>query len=180
LRATKIKSADYAGDEAKEIRPLLYVFLQDYMEPRLSLAACLPYNIYQDHTVYSEETWHGPFEPRPHNRGWWGAFGHVRIDAAYSNINTRVEGDGYRVSVIANYFIDDNYKWTSGKETPFGPPLASSTIMIPHDWELSLVNAGKAYMFDFEVRWTEQMDIYLPNNFDYFNILGEKNNIPLE
>ncbi len=179
LRATKIKSTDYAGDEAQEIRPLLYVFLQDHMKPKLDVAACLPYNIFEDVTVFSEETWQGPYEPRPHNRGWWGAFGHVRIDATYSNINTKIEGNGYHISVLANYFIDDNYRWTSGKSTPFGPPLASSTISIPHDWELSLVNAGKAYMFDFEVRWTEQMDLYVPNSFGYFNILGERNNIPL-
>jgi RHS repeat-associated protein len=180
LRATKIRSSNHAGDEAAEIRPLLYVFLQDYMQPKLQLAACFPYNIFEDFTVYSEQTWRGAYEPRPHDQGWWGAFGHVRIDATYSGINTQLGSTGYNISTQVDYYIDDNYRWTRGKSTPFGPPVASSTIWIPHEWELSLVEAGKAYMFDFEVRWTEQLNIYLPDDFNYFSILGEQANIPLK
>jgi hypothetical protein len=150
------------------------------MQPKLQLAACFPYNIFEDFTVYSEQTWRGAYEPRPHDQGWWGAFGHVRIDATYSGINTQLGSTGYNISTQVDYYIDDNYRWTRGKSTPFGPPVASSTIWIPHEWELSLVEAGKAYMFDFEVRWTEQLNIYLPDDFNYFSILGEQANIPLK
>jgi len=179
-RATKIKSQPLApSDEPTELRPLLYVFLQDYLQPILSIPICLTNPLLADYKVYSNETYKGDKSPRPASTGWWGAFGHVNIDATYSNITYDYQNNGFDIYTKIQYQIKDKYEWFPGKLTPFSSPVASKTIWIPHDWEYSLVTAGKATMFDFEVTWSETLPKFLSKDFSSFNISGENNTIPL-
>lgn len=181
LRATKIKLPPYKDsngnpiDEPQEIRPLLYVFLQDHVQ--LALQSCTTYLLSDDFKVKSRETWSGKDSPRPYNTGWWGAFGHVKIDATYSNTLVLKVSDFYIVRTKVQYNIFDQYAWFYGKSTPFGPPLAASQIDIPHEWEISLVNYDNSYgpranMYYFNVGWSEPLNITLTGDFSEFSILG--------
>ena len=179
-RATKVKSeALSATDEPVEIRPLLYVFIQEKLQPMLSMPLCLANPNLSDYVVYSNETYKGEKSPRPASIGWWGAFGHVNIDATYTNTNLKYSNTGFDITTKIKYHIEDNYGWFPGKMTPFSSPVASKTIWIPHDWEYSLVTAGKATMFDFEINWDENLPIFLSKDFSFFKIPGENNDIPL-
>ena len=169
IRATKIKTGNKFDDEPLEITPLLYVFLQKHMEQSL---LCAPrYSAQGDYSVDSKDTWSGEHSPRPHNKGWWGAFGHVEPNATYSNTSTLKVPGGYRIQTDVTYNIEDNYGWFEGKKTPFGPPVASPAIWIPHEWELSLVDDG-AIMFDFTVTWHEKLNIFLSSDFSYVSVDG--------
>ena len=177
VRVTKIKSgAKYPSDEPLEITPLLYRFINDHLQPTLS--SCSPYfSLIDDFSVGSQWNRQGS-SPRPHDRGWWGAFGHVKIGATYSNSSYVKVPNGYLIQTQATYRINDNYGWFEGKSTPFGPPVASKTIWIPHEWELSLVRHRGAVMFDFSVSWRERFSIFVSKDFSQFGI-GSENNIPL-
>lgn len=176
LRATKIKSdATIPADEPSNITPLLYLYIKNYIVPKLD---CNSYHFDNKVLISHEESWGGTTPPRPIDRGWWGAFGHVEIDAKYSN-TIAIKLFGYLVSTNVEYTIEDKYEWFPNKKTPFGPPLASSTIWIPHEWELSLV-PSKATMFNFSVTWKENLTLQLAKDFAEFSILGEQRNIPLQ
>lgn len=181
LRATKIELPAYRDkngnmiDEPDNIRPLLYVFLQDHIQP--ALQSCTTYLLADEFTVTSRETWSGQHSPRPYDIGWWGAFGHVEINATYSNTFAINFPNFYYIRTHVKYNVSDRYAWFRGKSTPFGSPLASGRIEIPHEWEISLVNHDNSYgrkanMYNFTIEWSEPLEISLKDDFSEFSIWG--------
>jgi hypothetical protein len=125
--------------------------------------------------------------------GWWGAFGHIEIDAEYQNIVVVpiYTNNGYIVKTQVRYIVDDRYEWFGDlkKETPL--PLGSPNldadyfppvdlVKIPHEWEESLVNNGLASEYDYNITWTEYMQIVVSEDFNNFLIVGESNWLPLK
>ena len=73
LRATKVKMDKVFEDEPEDIRPLLYIFLKDHIQPEVD---CTPFKLISNiYNITHKESWSGKYSPRPHDRGWWGAFG---------------------------------------------------------------------------------------------------------
>lgn len=184
LRATTNKTPPRFGgnEEPAELTPLIHVFLEEYVQPQLgcdSYQTLATAQILGKNTFYPEEP-----QPRPYRRGWWGAFGHVVVDASYSNISVIPNADksGYVIKTLVNYNIDDKYEWFPEKgmttPLPLGYPYLGSFppihgVLIPHGWEQSLVDAGRAYEFDFTVTWSENLQIVVPNDFSRFLIMNK-------
>ena len=179
---------DKVPDEPKEITPLLYEFLNDIQ----AYSGCDKSSLISPIIEYGWETYSGEFDPRPHGMGWWGAFGHVVIDAEYTNIKMfpTYGNNGYVVKTQVKYSVEDHYEWFGGlMKTPlplgtpdwdagYFPPVVF--VYIPHEWEDSLVNAGKATEYDFSITWSEYMQIVVLKDFSNFMIVGEGKWLPLK
>jgi RHS repeat-associated protein len=189
FRAIKEKLPLKYNDEPKEITPLLYKFLKD-LKPQIG---CDNYQIISKINIDGRDTYIGVNDPRPHGLGWWGAFGHIEIDAEYQNIVVVpiYTNNGYIVKTQVRYIVDDRYEWFGDlkKETPL--PLGSPNldadyfppvdlVKIPHEWEESLVNNGLASEYDYNITWTEYMQIVVSEDFNNFLIVGESNWLPLK
>ena len=185
LRATKIKKST-TSDDAKEITPLLHVFLRNV---RL-LGICngiLPNQEIQGAPYYSDPN-PANRAARPYDVGWWGAFGHVIINARYSN-NRIVPGSyGYWVSTTVTYSIADEYRWGGKAGTPLPLGLISwpwswrpdkltsivGMVEIPHEWEVSLRDANYAQEYPFTITWSENLQIYVSETFLSYSIPDDK------
>jgi hypothetical protein len=184
LRATKLKLPKQAGDDAEKITPLLHVYL-NYIKESQICDGIIP-----DKHISGAETYVNG-SPRPNDTGWWGAFGHVYINADYTNSRIYKRGYGYYISTTATYSIDDIYEWGNKQGTPL--PLGSISsplswrpenlrsivgdVEIPHAWEESLRDYRWANEFKFKVVWTEQMNIIVPETFNSFYTQGLYDNL---
>jgi hypothetical protein len=163
LRATKIKLPQ-SGDDALEITPLLHDFL-GFVKENGICDGIIPY-----YEVKGKDMYVGG-EPRPYAMGWWGAFGHVKIDVNYSNSYISRIGYGYRISTTASYKIKDNYRWGDKESTPL--PLGwfiLPYVDIPHEWEESLERDKRSVYYDFDVTWTERMNVVVSDTFNSFAV----------
>jgi hypothetical protein len=175
LRATNLNLPKQAGDDAEKITPLLHIYLMRIKESGVC-SGVIP-----DIQIDGKDTYVNGFA-RPRDTGWWGAFGHVTINASYTSSRIHQSGYGYYISTIVNYTIDDDYIWGNKRGTPLplGPissPLSwrpdnlrsmVGDVEIPHAWEESLRNYHWANEFKFRVHWSEHLDIIVPETFDAF------------
>jgi hypothetical protein len=187
LRATKIKRPT-KSDDAKEITPLLHVFLKNVR----SLGICngiLPNQEIQGLPYYSDPNPDNR-AARPYDTGWWGAFGHVIINARYSNSRIIPGSYGYWISTTVTYSIADEYIWgrKAGTPLPLGPvswpwswrPDRLTSIVgrveIPHVWEESLrdANPPRAREFPFTITWSENLQIYVAETFLTYSIPDDR------
>jgi RHS repeat-associated protein len=178
LRATKLKLPQLS-DDAQEITPLLHVFL-NYIKENQVCNGLIPDMHLKGENYYVKGS------PRALDTGWWGAFGHVNIDGDYVNSWISQEGYGFYISTKVTYTIYDHYEWghKEGTPLPIGafntPPLWKldgvrkfvGMVDIPHAWEVSLRKYGWAKEFDFNVTWSERMDIIVPPGFSSFYTQG--------
>jgi RHS repeat-associated protein len=166
-RATKENRPALTEDEPETIRPLLSVFVYDYVQP-----AAKATTLFQVGPIGLEgEDFYSPpgSEPRPYSKGFWAAFGHVVIDGVFSaNGRLRQTCDGYFLEYEANYRIDDRYEWFENMQTPFDFPGGSGTVWIPHQWEISLeqANPPRAMSYDYSISWTEKRYAFLSRDFE--------------
>jgi RHS repeat-associated protein len=175
LRATKIKLPK-SSDDADEITPLLHVFLKNVKKSGVCNGTIADLSL-------SGSEYYMNGSARPRDIGWWGAFGHVVINATYTNSRINSTGYGYYISTNVNYTINDNYAWGHKRGTPLPlggfkfPPVWKldgvrkfvGSVEIPHAWEVSLVDYGWANEFDFKVTWSERLDIIVPPTFNSFS-----------
>jgi hypothetical protein len=71
--------------------------------------------------------------------------------------------------------IDGEYKWFGGMRTPIPLPGTNlGDVMIPHEWELSLVNATppRAHFYRFTISWTERERLLVGLDFDWYHTLA--------
>ena len=172
LRATKYLLPQKVSDEPATITPLLSVFLNHITEE----VKCDSYQVLPDFQAYGAGTYdpQGTF-PRAYSKGWWGAFGHVTIDAIYSDVSTKgIDTNNYMVGARVDYKIQDHYGWRRGWFTPL--PLGNiqgfgvSSVDIPHEWAISLTEAGLASEYNFTVTWAEYLQITVTKDFRNFSI----------
>ena len=76
------KSPQEYRDEPSDLTPLMYEFL-NYVKTNDS---CDAYQVLPSIRISGRNLYTGEYTPRPHYMGWWGAFGHLPIDANYTNI----------------------------------------------------------------------------------------------
>ncbi len=165
-----------AGEEPAFIYPLLWVFLDKYVQPAskngsTSVGAQL---------VGAEYYSNG--QPRPLDTGFWAAFGHVSIDGAFSAQGREsCRLGGYVVSYQAEYYFSDRYHWTERKLTPFDLPARITSprgqlvrVEIPHEWEISLTKAAppRAQEYPMFISWTEKERILVGPDFKWYRVLA--------
>jgi RHS repeat-associated protein len=188
MRATWKQADSKYGDEPNPITPLLYKFLQDYIQQNVG---CEAYQVLPSIRISGKETYSGINDPRPQTVGWWGAFGHVIVDAEYTNISiTKISGGNeFIIRTKVNYHVADEYKWFGGqKETPLPlgffhqkeEPPPFDFIKIPHTWEDSLVAGNRGVEYPFDIYWSDYFKIYVPSNFSQFLPQGKDGWIPLQ
>ncbi|RLC61624.1 MAG: hypothetical protein DRI48_10530, partial [Chloroflexi bacterium] len=153
-------------DEPDRVTPLLWEFLQKHVRP---VAAAGKFRVQPVRVtgidLYSDEL------PRPYDRGWWAAFGHVEINGMFSaKGRPSCHPEGYVIRYRADYHIEDNYWWFEGKRTPFNFPGTTATVWIPHEWQLSLVHATppRAQFYHFTISWTERERILVGSDFNWY------------
>lgn len=172
-RATKEKhSAAFPSDEPLSIQPLLHEFVYSHIQAAAGKTS--DFNV--GPIFLRGEDYYVPKgkQPRPYSTGFWAAFGHVVINGSLSaSVHESCTYQGYFAEYSADYRIRDYYEWFPGKLTPFTFPFAPGTVWIPHEWELSLVNASppRAHMYDFSISWTEQEYIFVRDDFSHFREL---------
>jgi RHS repeat-associated protein len=174
VRATRALGQPASSDEADMIVPLLDDFLGNYLKPiaqasggSFSAGPVLLYG--KDHYINDPSKTLG-LEPRARNQGYWAAFGHVTIDGEFSaNGYFSCRQGGYLVSYFARYSIDDRYQWFPGKQTPFPFGQNGGTVWIPHEWEISLITAGRAAEFDFTISWGERERLLVAPDFAQYS-----------
>ena len=167
LRTTKqFREPLIPSDEPDFITPLLWAFLLDHVQPVAGQSnfSVKPVDL-QGADYYSDQ------QPRPYDRGFWAAFGHVSVDGTLSAKGRRsCYPEGYVVRYRADYHIEDNYLWFEGKKTPFDFPGTDARVWIPHEWELSLVRAAppRAQFYHFTISWTEKDRILVGSDFTWY------------
>jgi len=175
LRATKLKLPQLS-DDAKEITPLLHVFL-NYIKKNQLCNGLIPDMHLKGENYYVKGS------ARAMDTGWWGAFGHVNIDVDYTDSWISQQGYGFYVATTASYSIKDRYVWGHHASTPLPlgnfkiPPTWEldgirkfiGTVDIPHHWEVSLRNYGWAKEYDFDVTWSERMGVIVSPGFSSYN-----------
>jgi hypothetical protein len=134
--------------------------------------------------IKGKTTYSGFTDPRPKDRGWWGAFGHVVVNANYSDITIRNYSNGYSmIKAQVDYTVDDTYTWYGGEKTtplPLGDPywndgkLDFYTVDIPHDWEDSLVASGDGIEYDFNIYWSDTLIITVDPTFSWLALGGNR------
>jgi len=160
-------------EEPAKITPLLHVFLKEYVQPQVG---CENYQIlFPKRILGAGNYFPQDISPRPYARGWWGAFGHVIVDATYSNIVVQRNADnsGYIIDTKVNYKVEDDYGWypEDNKTTPLPLGIGWSGmkfIDVPHAWEQSLADAGMAFEYPFTIAWSNHLQINVPNDFSMF------------
>jgi RHS repeat-associated protein len=171
LRATKqFREPLIRSDEPDFIRPLLWVFLQDYVQPVASGGKFSVGPVHLQVTDYIRDR-NPEMLPRPYDRGLWAAVGHVPIAGTFSAEGRKsCHPEGYVIRYQADYRIEDNYKWFEGKKTPFDFPGASERVWIPHEWQLSLVRAtpARAHFYHFNISWIERERLLVGLDFSWY------------
>lgn len=168
-RATKEERPPLApSDEPLTITPLPHEFVYNYVQSAVgdSQSFVGPVAI-QGRNLYEPSG----TQPRPYSTGFWAAFGHVTINGTFlADVRLNCTYEGYFAEYTANYRIRDRYEWFPGKKTPFDFPFAPDRVWIPHEWELSLVNANppQAHMYPFQITWSEIGHIFVKEDFSYF------------
>jgi hypothetical protein len=168
-------------DEADEIIPLLTVFAEDFVKPALRAAPTSMRirnvevkgePLYFDDPAFTAilDGVRLGVEPRAHDEGWWAAFAHVTIDGTFSATGACVR-NGYVVNYRARYRIEDNYAWFPNKFTPLPLPGRTGDVLVPHEWALSLIAAGRAKSFDFTVQWLEQKKLAFNEDLSVYRIV---------
>jgi hypothetical protein len=160
-------------DEADFIVPLLHSFLTNHVRPIADTSGNSftvdPVKLFgQDH-YFNDPLKERGLEPRPRSEGFWAAFGHVVIDGTFSaegKYSCRL--DGYLIKYSANYLIEDHYGWYQDTWTPFPFGHGGSTVWIPHEWELSLVQARRAAEYNFTISWLERDRFLVAPDFSQY------------
>jgi hypothetical protein len=172
-------------DEPVEITPLLYFFLEEVK----SMNKCDKYIVLPTKKVSNKHTYTPRKSmPRPINTGWWGAFGHIDISAEYRNAEVmKMPIGGYVIRTHVNYHVDDQYEWFPGEKgtpLPIGNPVwgdpPANFVSIPHEWEGSLVEAGRAREYDYTIDWYDNLQILVLDDFSQFFLVGESDWISLK
>jgi RHS repeat-associated protein len=169
-RATRTYVESSNIDEPEIIIPLLHDFLGNFVKPVAinndgDFKVESPKIFGLDHYFPRPDKIFGR-EPRARNPGYWAAFGHVIIDGKFSAKGKKgCIYDGYLISYVADYQIDDRYEWFQGKMTPFPFGMNGELVWIPHEWEISLVAASIAHEYDFTIEWRESERLFVKNDF---------------
>jgi hypothetical protein len=173
-RATREFATPVSSDEADFIVPLLHDFLGNHVKP-VAMSSSGDFSVGPvplagiDH-YFNDPAKNVGLEPRAiNNLGYWAAFGHVTIDGNFSvkgYLSCRL--NGYLINYTAQYLIKDKYKWFPGKKTPFPFGPSGGTVWIPHEWEISLRDAGRAAEFDFTISWKEEARLFVTPDFTQY------------
>jgi RHS repeat-associated protein len=173
-RATKYSREPVVRkDEPDYIVPLLWVFLQEYVQPAANGSAFFTVNspLLVGVDYYSDPD--PDMQPRPYNAGLWGAFGHFSINGSFSATGRfSCSLGGYIVNYTANYTIDDRYEWFRGKMTPLPLPGATGKVEVPHDWAVSLRETNRAHEYDYSINWTEKERLLVSSDFTRYRTIS--------
>ncbi len=106
LRATKqFREPLIPSDEPDSIRPLLWVFLQDYVQPVATDGEFSVGPTVLNIADYIQDS-DPEMLPRPYDRGYWAAVGHVSIVGTFSaNGRESCHPEGYVIRYQAHYRI---------------------------------------------------------------------------
>ncbi len=172
-RATRNFGEQASRDETDFIVPLLHSFLTKYVQPDADPSGNSftvgPEELGGKDHYFNDPSKGRGLDPRARSRGFWAAFGHVVIDGTFS-----AEGKyscrlgRYLVNYSARYLIKDHYGWYPGVSTPFPFGHGGSTVWIPHEWELSLVQDGRAAEYDYTISWVEKDSLSATSDFSQF------------
>jgi hypothetical protein len=159
----------FGTDEPTYIKPLLHEFVYNHIKSASTSGTQFTVGpVFLEGANYYEPR---DKRPRPYSRGFWAAFGHVAINGTFSaDVQLNCTYEGYFAEYMARYRIRDKYEWIPGTLTPFPFPFAPGTVLIPHEWELSLANANppRAHMYPFSISWTEKEHIFVTGDFSHF------------
>ncbi|MCC6191229.1 MAG: hypothetical protein IT318_19580 [Anaerolineales bacterium] len=169
-RATGQFGEPASRDEADFVVPLLHDFIGNHVRA-VATSDERPFSAGPVTLLGADHYFNDPSKtrgllPRARDLGYWAAFGHVTIDGTFTakghfscNLN------GYLINYSANYNIADRYQWYAGTLTPFPFGVEGTTVWIPHEWEISLIDAGRAHEFDFTISWTVRDRLFVTADF---------------